>query len=84
MWMGWLIRDEYRPHTRPLLLLGLALARSMVNLINIEKNNRAIEIYYPFCGMGSTVQGLFFRLFCVWIGYRSECVYKVRKFEMDK
>ena len=52
-------RDEYRPHTRPLLLLGLALARSMVNLINIEKNNRALEIYYPFCGMGSIVQEAF-------------------------
>ena len=49
-------RDKERPHKRLLLLLGLALARTMVNLVSIEKNNHDIPIYDPFCGMGSIVQ----------------------------
>ncbi len=49
-------RDKERPHKRLLLLLGLALARTMVNLISIEKNNHNFPIYDPFCGMGSIVQ----------------------------
>ena len=49
-------RDKERPHKRLLLLLGLALARTMVNLVSIEKNNHNLPIYDPFCGMGSIVQ----------------------------
>ena len=49
-------RDKDRPHKRLLLLLGLALARTMVNLVSIEKNNHNLPIYDPFCGMGSIVQ----------------------------
>jgi len=49
-------RDKDRPHKRLLLLLGLALARTMVNLVSIEKNNHNLLIYDPFCGMGSIVQ----------------------------
>lgn len=49
-------RDKNRPFTRPLLLLGLALARSMVNLIHFEQNQGKPMIYDPFCGMGSIVQ----------------------------
>jgi len=49
-------RDKNRPFTRPLLLLGLALARTMVNLIHFEQNQGKPMIYDPFCGMGSIVQ----------------------------
>ena len=49
-------RDKERPHKRLMLLLGLALARTMVNLVSIEKNNHNVPIYDPFCGMGSIVQ----------------------------
>lgn len=49
-------RDKDRPHKRLLLLLGLALARTMVNLVSIEKNNHNLPIYDPFCGMGSIIQ----------------------------
>jgi len=49
-------RDKERPHKRLLLLLGLALARTMVNLVSIERNNHNLPIYDPFCGMGSIVQ----------------------------
>ena len=49
-------RAKERPHKRLLLLLGLALARTMVNLVSIEKNNHNLPIYDPFCGMGSIVQ----------------------------
>jgi tRNA G10 N-methylase Trm11 len=58
-------RDKNRPFTRPLLLLGLALARTMVNLVNIEKNNQSVTIYDPFCGMGSIVQEAYL------LGYQS-------------
>lgn len=46
-------RDAKRPYKRPLLLLGLALARSMINLISVEENRHHLPIYDPFCGMGS-------------------------------
>ncbi|MCF2139116.1 MAG: hypothetical protein K9W44_03580 [Candidatus Lokiarchaeota archaeon] len=46
-------RDSDRPFTRPLLLLGLALARSMINLISIQENNHKKSVYDPFCGMGT-------------------------------
>ncbi len=49
-------RDKERPHKRLLLLLGLALARSMVNLVSVEENKHNLPIYDPFCGMGSIVQ----------------------------
>ncbi|QEE14715.1 TRM11 family methyltransferase [Promethearchaeum syntrophicum] len=49
-------RDKERPHKRLLLLLGLALARSMVNLVSVEKNKHNLPIYDPFCGMGSIIQ----------------------------
>ncbi len=49
-------RDKERPHKRLLLLLGLALARTMVNLISVEENNHNLPIYDPFCGMGSIIQ----------------------------
>ncbi len=48
-------RDTERPHKRLLLLLGLSLARSMINLISIESNKHQFPIYDPFCGMGSIV-----------------------------
>ncbi|WP_371801722.1 hypothetical protein [Candidatus Lokiarchaeum ossiferum] len=48
-------RDSDRPHKRPLLLLGLALARSMINLVSIESNHHDRPIYDAFCGMGSIV-----------------------------
>ncbi|MHA1672262.1 MAG: TRM11 family SAM-dependent methyltransferase [Promethearchaeota archaeon] len=50
---GFAIRDAKRPHKRPLLLLGLALARTMVNLISVQENRHLLPIYDPFCGMGS-------------------------------
>ncbi len=50
---GFAIRDAKRPHKRPLLLLGLALARTMVNLISVQENHHLLPIYDPFCGMGS-------------------------------
>ncbi len=46
-------RDLQRPHRRPLLLLGLAVARSMINLIGLGQPSKPIAIYDPFCGMGS-------------------------------
>ncbi len=52
-------RDKERPHKRLMLLLGLALARTMINLVSIEKNNHNLPIYDPFCGMGSIVQEAF-------------------------
>ena len=49
-------RDKERPHKRLLLLLGLALARTMVNLVSVEENNHKLSVYDPFCGMGSIIQ----------------------------
>ena len=57
-------QDKHRPHKRPLLLLGLALARTMINLVSSDRNRHyrfedreQLEtkrpIYDPFCGMGS-------------------------------
>lgn len=48
-------RDSERPNKRPLLLLGLALARTMINLVSIESNHHDRPIYDAFCGMGSIV-----------------------------
>lgn len=50
---GFAKRDMDRPNKRPLLLLGLALARTMVNLVSIKENRHHLPIYDPFCGMGS-------------------------------
>lgn len=52
---GFLHRDTKRPHRRPLLLLGLALARSMINLASLGPISRPSSVYDPFCGMGSIV-----------------------------
>ncbi|MHA1775130.1 MAG: TRM11 family SAM-dependent methyltransferase [Promethearchaeota archaeon] len=46
-------RDAKRLYRRPLLLLGLALARSMINLISIQENRHNLPVYDPFCGMGT-------------------------------
>ena len=48
-------RDTARPHQRPLLQLGLALGRAMINLVSVEQNRHTLPIYDPFCGMGSIV-----------------------------
>ncbi len=48
-------RDSDRPQKRPLLLLGLALARTMINLVSIETNHHDRPIFDAFCGMGSIV-----------------------------
>lgn len=50
---GYLQRDTKRPHRRPLLLLGLAIARTMVNLASLGQISKPTSIYDPFCGMGS-------------------------------
>ncbi|MHA1519722.1 MAG: TRM11 family SAM-dependent methyltransferase [Promethearchaeota archaeon] len=50
---GFAKRDADRPHKRPLLLLGLALARTMVNLVSVQENRHILPVYDPFCGMGS-------------------------------
>ena len=47
-------RDHNRPFTRPLLLLGLALARTMINFTYLGVSH-PFAIYDPFCGMGSIV-----------------------------
>ena len=52
---GFAHRDDQRPHRRPLLLLGLAVARAMINLTSLGLNRTPKVIYDPFCGMGSIV-----------------------------
>ena len=46
-------RDVKRPFVRPMLGIGVALARSMVNLAMQPKGS---TIYDPFCGTGTIVQ----------------------------
>jgi tRNA G10 N-methylase Trm11 len=46
-------RDVKRPFVRPMLGIGVALARSMVNL---AMQPRGSTIYDPFCGTGTIVQ----------------------------
>jgi len=45
-------RDTGRPRQRPLLQLGLALGRAMINLVSVNTNHHMLPIYDPFCGMG--------------------------------
>jgi tRNA G10 N-methylase Trm11 len=52
---GFAKRDDQRPHRRPLLLLGLAVARAMINLTSLGITPTPKVIYDPFCGMGSIV-----------------------------
>lgn len=73
-------RDGKRPFTRPLLLLGLAVARTMVNLVNIQKHLSNIIIYDPFCGMGSIVQEAILGGYSAWgSDIDGECVAQSRQ-----
>ncbi len=50
------VRDTERRHRRPLYQIGLALARSMINLVSIEENRHTLPVYDPFCGIATIPQ----------------------------
>ncbi len=52
-------RDKKRPQRRPLFQIGLALARSMINLVSLEQDNHDKTIYDPFCGIGTIPEEAF-------------------------